>query len=54
MVVGMRDELAEYGFRPPLLAADAGYGDNGHFRGALDERFIGYVVPEAHLDPKAI
>ncbi|MGY3520292.1 IS701 family transposase [Micromonospora sp. PTRAS2] len=42
LVVGMLDELAEHGLRPPLLAADAGYGDNSRFRSALDERGIGY------------
>ncbi|WP_156249716.1 IS701 family transposase, partial [Lentzea aerocolonigenes] len=30
--------------RPPVLVADAGYGDNGQFRAALDERDIAYSV----------
>ena len=44
LAVEMLDELAEHGLRPPLLAADAGYGDNSQFRAALDERGIGYSV----------
>jgi SRSO17 transposase len=44
LVVEMLDELAGHGLRPPLLAADAGYGDNGQFRSALDERGIGYIM----------
>ena len=44
MVVEMLDELAEHGLRPPLLAADAGYGDNSQFRSALDERSIDYIM----------
>ncbi|WFE53752.1 IS701 family transposase [Micromonospora sp. WMMD1155] len=44
MVVEMLDELAEQNLRPPLLAADAGYGDNSQFRGALDERSVDYIM----------
>ncbi|MFI6743521.1 IS701 family transposase [Nonomuraea sp. NPDC050451] len=44
MAVEMLDALAEQGLRPPLLVADAGYGDSSPLRGALDERGIGYVV----------
>ncbi|PSK57182.1 hypothetical protein B0E53_07026 [Micromonospora sp. MH33] len=40
----MLDELAGHGLRPPLLAADAGYGDNSQFRSALDERGIGCIM----------
>lgn len=40
----MLDELAEWGHTPPLLCADAGYGDNTTFRLELDHRGIGYVV----------
>lgn len=43
-IVGMLNELADHGLRPPLLAADAGYGDNSQFRSALDERVIGYIM----------
>jgi SRSO17 transposase len=32
------------GFAPPVLVADAGYGDVGEFRQGLDDRQIGYVV----------
>jgi SRSO17 transposase len=44
LVVEMLDTLAGYGLRPPALVADAGYGDNGQFRTALDERGIGYIM----------
>lgn len=44
MAVEMLDGLARYGLRPPLVAADAGYGDNSQFRSALDERDIPYIV----------
>ncbi|TWJ28530.1 SRSO17 transposase [Micromonospora sagamiensis] len=44
LVVEMLDELAGHELRPPLLAADAGYGDNSQFRGALDERGVGYIM----------
>jgi len=44
MAVEMLDELVGWGLQPPMVAADAGYGDNAHFRAALDERGIGYVV----------
>jgi SRSO17 transposase len=41
LAVEMLDELAAQGLRPPpLLAADAGYGDTSQFRAALDERGI--------------
>ncbi len=42
--IEMLDELAAQGLRPPLLAADAGYGDTSQFRAALDERGIVYSV----------
>lgn len=44
IVVEMLDALAGHGLRPPVLAADAGYGDIGPFRQALDERGIGYIM----------
>ncbi len=44
MAVEMLDALAAQGLRPPLVAADAGYGDTSGFRAALDERGIGYIV----------
>ena len=44
LAIEMIDGLAEQGLRPPLVAADSGYGDSGPFRAALDERGIGYSV----------
>jgi len=44
LAVEMLDELAEHGLRPPVLVADAGYGDNSQFRAALDQRDIAYSV----------
>jgi len=44
MAIEMLDELAEWGYRPPVVAADAGYGDTTAFRLALEARNIGYVV----------
>jgi SRSO17 transposase len=44
MAVEMLDALIEQGLRPPLVAADAGYGDSSQFRSALDERQVGYIV----------
>ncbi|MEU6889277.1 IS701 family transposase [Streptomyces viridosporus] len=38
------DELAGWGMVPPVLVADAGYGQNADFRDGLDGRGIGYVV----------
>jgi SRSO17 transposase len=38
------DELAGWGFLPPVLVADAGYGQNADFRDGLDGRGISYVV----------
>ncbi|MFE6555841.1 IS701 family transposase [Streptomyces sp. NPDC057746] len=38
------DELAVWGLVPPVVVADAGYGQNADFRGGLNERGIGYVV----------
>ncbi|WP_367880547.1 transposase [Salinispora arenicola] len=38
----MLDELAEWGMRPPLLTADAGYGQVAEFRQGLTERGIPY------------
>jgi SRSO17 transposase len=44
LAIEMLDALAGHGLRPPLVAADAGYGDSSQFRSALDERGIGYIV----------
>jgi len=44
LVLDMVDELEGWGLRPPVLVADAGYGEVGEFRQGLDDRQIGYVV----------
>jgi SRSO17 transposase len=44
LAIEMLDGLAEHGLRPPMVAADSGYGDSGPFRAALDERGIVYSV----------
>ncbi|MEU5637980.1 IS701 family transposase [Streptomyces rishiriensis] len=38
------DELAGWGLVPPVVVADAGYGQNADFRDGLTGRGIGYVV----------
>ncbi len=38
------DELTGWGLVPPVVVADAGYGQNADFRDGLDIRDIGYVV----------
>ncbi|SJM44956.1 Mobile element protein [Corynebacterium glutamicum] len=40
----MIDELHDWGVSPPVIVADAGYGDNGLFRTALTTRGLDYVV----------
>jgi SRSO17 transposase len=40
----MIDELIQWGRTPPVLTADAGYGDTTAFRQGLTDREIGYVV----------
>jgi SRSO17 transposase len=44
LVLDMLDELGAWDLRPPVLVADAGYGEVGEFRQGLDDRQIGYVV----------
>jgi SRSO17 transposase len=44
LALEMLDELDQWGHRPPVVAADAGYGDATAFRLGLEERGIGYVV----------
>ncbi|MEV4297179.1 IS701 family transposase [Microbispora rosea] len=44
LAVEMLDELAAWGLAPPLVVADAAYGDNAHLRAALSERGVHYVV----------
>jgi hypothetical protein len=40
----MLDEVRGWGLEAPVVCADAGYGDNAHFRAALAERDLGYIV----------
>jgi SRSO17 transposase len=59
MAVEILDGLVQQGLRPPLVAAEAGYGDSSQFRNALDERGIGYILQvkgdalahEPHVQP---
>jgi SRSO17 transposase len=44
LALDMLDELAGWGLRPPVVVADAGYGENGDFRAGLEERDLRYVV----------
>ncbi len=44
MALEMLDELACWGLRPPVLVADAGYGQIAEFRQGLTARDIRYVV----------
>jgi SRSO17 transposase len=44
MALEMLDELADWGLRPPLLTADAGYGQVAEFRQGLTARGISYIV----------
>jgi SRSO17 transposase len=44
LVLDMVDELGAWGLVPPVLVADAGYGEVGEFRQGLDDRDIPYVV----------
>jgi SRSO17 transposase len=40
----MIDETLGWGVTPPLIVADAGYGDAAEFRQGLDDRALSYVV----------
>jgi SRSO17 transposase len=44
LALDMVDELEGWGLSPPVLVADAGYGDAGEFRQGLEDRELGYVV----------
>jgi len=44
MALEMIDELISWGRTPPVVVADAGYGDTTAFRQGLTARQIGYVV----------
>jgi SRSO17 transposase len=47
LALDMLDQMAGWGLRPPLVVADAGYGDSGEFRLGLEERGLSYVVQTA-------
>jgi SRSO17 transposase len=44
LAIDMLDELAGWGLTPPVVVADAGYGDAGEFRTGIAERGWSYVV----------
>ena len=44
LALDMIDELGEWGQRPPVVCADAGYGNNAGFRHGLATRGIFYIV----------
>jgi SRSO17 transposase len=44
LAIEMLDELRDWGHKVPVICADAGYGDNAHFRAALAERNLDYIV----------
>jgi SRSO17 transposase len=48
LVLDMLDEQASRGHLPPVLVADAGYGDSAEFRLGLTERKVPYVVAVKH------
>jgi SRSO17 transposase len=44
LVLDMVDELGGWGLHPPVVVADAGYGESGELRLGLEERGLAYVV----------
>ena len=48
LALDMIDEAAGWGLAPPLVCADAGYGEITAFRMGLEEREIPYVVQVKH------
>lgn len=44
LALEMIGELSHWGLSPPVVVADAGYGDNGLFRTALTTRGLAYIV----------
>ncbi len=44
LALDMLDEAIGWGLVPPLVAADAGYGDAAEFRQGLEDRALRYVV----------
>lgn len=49
LAVEMIDELADWGLSPPVIVADARYGDTGLLRTALITRGINYLVQDTPL-----
>src|ERR671910_1430628 len=43
LALEMLDELADWGLRPPVVAADAGYGNSADFRAGITARGAHYV-----------
>src|SRR6266540_1533281 len=44
LALDMLDELADWGLAPPVLLADAAYGEVAEFRLGLEQRQLAYVV----------
>jgi SRSO17 transposase len=44
LALDLVDELTGWGLQPPVVLADAGYGDAGEFRLGLDKRGLAWVV----------
>jgi SRSO17 transposase len=44
LALSMIDELRSWGLSPPVILADAGYGEITEFRSGLEERELSYVV----------
>jgi SRSO17 transposase len=44
LALAMLDELADWGLAPPVILADAAYGEVGEFRLGLEQRQLAYVV----------
>jgi SRSO17 transposase len=44
LVLDMLDELGGWGLAPPVVVADAGYGESGELRLGLEARGLAYVV----------
>jgi SRSO17 transposase len=44
LVLDMLDELGGWGLTPPVVVADAGYGESGELRLGLEARGLAYVV----------
>lgn len=48
LALEMIDELTSWGVHPPVIVADAGYGDTGPLRTALTVRGIDYLMQVSH------